>query len=173
MILPSGLIVTRGSKLASIRLREYSVRRISSEMSFEISRNPAALQEESLREVITTRVVNCSPFFRWRARVPWSLTCRRTGASKHRPGTRSLCRKHGFDRHGAAFQSPLDGDFLGSELGKFCFVSFKRVELLVRDKCVLHAVFHTHLGAFGGSFVLGHMRGAAHGVRDDADERLR
>src|SRR5712664_1275812 len=64
VILPSGLIVTSGSTLASIRLRAYCVRRISSEMSFEINRKPIGLPVVSRRGVITTRAVNWSPFFR-------------------------------------------------------------------------------------------------------------
>ena len=73
---------------------------------------------------------------------------RESKASKHRPRTLSLCWKHGFDRHFVAFQSSLDGDFLGSELGQFHFVAFQGIDLFLRGQGVFHAVFHTHLSTF-------------------------
>jgi len=49
---------------------------------------------------------------------------------------------------------------------------FQGVELLVRSERVFHTVFHTDPGAFGGRLFLGHVRGTAHGVRDDSGKGL-
>jgi hypothetical protein len=42
-----------------------------------------------------------------------------------------------------ALRSSLGREFLASKLGEFCFVSFKRAQLLVRSQCALRAVLNT------------------------------
>ena len=81
-------------------------------------------------------------------------------------------RKDRFNSDSVTFQSSLDCDLLPGQLGEFRFMTFESVEFLVHGQRIVHAVLDAHPGAFGRSFVLGHVRGAAHRVRKRSRERL-
>jgi len=74
--------------------------------------------------------------------------------------------------HGVAFQSSLDVTSGRRAWRVPLSCPSKVYTFFSTARALLHAVFHAHLGAFGGSPCPWHMRCTAHRIGDDSGERL-